>query len=254
MPDGTSDEPSSSSTSGLTQKTRSIVNLTSSTLFGIYSPSDYDTNREEASTPFGTGAQTPYKNNSAELSTSRFPSNASAASLERAREKRFSEQNQIRRVRSASGSQHNQPQSRARAVAALAWRMGVLFCVGLAYGEFVTRLHDTREVAPVQVETIDRRSWTYVLFWGFVAVAVGNLLPWVDGQWGSADVHEPETTGAYKDEKGSESPERRPSEGGRVNGSLGADWNPIVRTIGAFVGIAFAIVRFQAPQNRFLTD
>lgn len=243
MPDGTSDErASSSTTSGLTQKTRSIVNLTSSTLFGIYSPSGYDTNREEPSTPFGTGAQTPYKSSTSDLSTGRLPPTASAASLERAREKRFSEQSQIRRVRSVSGSQHHQPRSQVRAVAGLAWRVGVLFCVGLAYGEFVTRLHDTREVAPVQVEAIDRRSWTYVLFWGIVAVAVGTLLPWVDGQWGSAGSPEPESTGAYKTEKRYESPERRASEGDVVNNSLGADWNPIVRTIGAFVGIAFAIV------------
>lgn len=29
----------------------------------------------------------------------------------------------------------------------------------------------------------------------------------------------------------------------RIESVLGADWNPAVRSIGAFVGIAFAIVR-----------
>lgn len=123
-------------------------------------------------------------------------------------------------------------------------RLAVLFCVGLAYGEFVRRLHDSREVAPVQVEGIRRRTWRYLVFWGIGAVGMGSALPWVDGRWGGYGIADGEREGecAIRDEKGfsgDRESERREEGPERV---LGADWNPIVRTVGAFVGIAFAIV------------
>ncbi|KAH9825911.1 Insulin-induced protein (INSIG), partial [Teratosphaeria destructans] len=40
-------------------RTKSLLNLTASTLFGIYQPTGYAADREEPSTPWGTGAQTP---------------------------------------------------------------------------------------------------------------------------------------------------------------------------------------------------
>lgn len=41
--------------------------------------------------------------------------------------------------------------------------------------------------------------------------------------------------------RGGGSPDASPATDGET--WLGADWNPVVRSIGAFIGIAFAIVR-----------
>lgn len=82
--------------------------------------------------------------------------------------------------------------------------------------------------------------------WGGVGVLIGGLLPWVDILW-------EEVLGNSKNVFTSNSlPERpvSPTSGGdgderstsRSGSGLGADWNPVVRGIGAFVGIAFAIV------------
>src|SRR5271155_3379447 len=55
-------------------KTRSILNLTSSTLLGIYSPTGYGGPREDSSTPWGTGAQTPSLRSSIDAGRLRRPS------------------------------------------------------------------------------------------------------------------------------------------------------------------------------------
>lgn len=223
----------------LTQKTRSIVNLTSSTLFGIYSPSGYDTNRDEPSTPLSSGAQTPHKNDTVDFRSGRIPA---PETLERARQQRFNQQDQIRKVRSISESHHVRPISRARRTSGLLWRAAVLFCMGLGYGEFVTQLHDTQEIAPVQIEGINRRTWSYLIGWGIAAVVIGGLLPWMDQYWGSEGLDESAVNTIVTTDKKSFDMERSESEPGVDDSDLGADWNPIVRTIGAFVGIAFAIV------------
>src|SRR5438045_1183438 len=48
------------------KRSRSIMNLTSSTLFGIYAPTACGGEREEPSTPWGTGAETPNRRTSTE--------------------------------------------------------------------------------------------------------------------------------------------------------------------------------------------
>lgn len=68
-------------------------------------------------------------------------------------------------------------------------------------------------MSPVTIE-IDRYSMRYYVQWGLAGVALGSLLPWLDGETLAVE------------EKG--------------NGKI--DWDPAVRSIGAFVGIAYAIV------------
>lgn len=137
-----------------------------------------------------------------------------------------------------SGSQRRAV-SRVRWISGVLLRLAVLFCVGLAYGEFVRRLHDSREVAPVQVVGIRRRTWWYLVFWGVGAVGMGSALPWVDGRWGG-DGDEEEC--AIRDEKGFSGDRETERREDGAERALGADWNPVVRTVGAFVGIAFALV------------
>lgn len=139
----------------------------------------------------------------------------------------------------------------------LSERVVLLFIFGVAYGVIISHLHDSQQVSPVQVDLkgIEHNSWGYLIGWGGVGVLIGALLPWVDMLW-------EEVFGNDKDVFASRSLPERPvspiaGEDGderpasRSGSGLGADWNPVVRGIGAFVGIAFAIVRIHSyPRNR----
>lgn len=130
----------------------------------------------------------------------------------------------------------------------LSERVVLLFIFGVAYGVIISHLHNSQQVTPVQVDLrgIEHNSWGYLVGWGGVGVLIGGLLPWVDLLW-------EDVLGNSKDAFVSQSlPERpvSPASGEeaderstpRSGSGLGADWNPVVRGIGAFVGIAFAIV------------
>ena len=113
----------------------------------------------------------------------------------------------------------------------------------MAYGVIISHLHDSQQVAPVQVQGIERWSWGYLLGWGSVGVVLGGLLPWVDVFWEDVlgnDIEVFPSNDTEEDATGKEEDERAPHS---ERSGLGADWNPVVRSIGAFVGIAFAIRR-----------
>lgn len=246
-------------------KSRSILNLTASTLFGIYSPTGYDpspggSTRGETSTlntPWGTGAQTP-----------RDGSRDSPVTAERLRERaeELSGLNNLARTQSLENSLHTgekdkaqlQPQSlqqnrrrrathsrsisnpsnplQRRSALRTALRSTLLFFIGICYGGIVTQLHGSRVLpATVEFRNIDRTSWTYLAFWGACGIVLGNLLPWVDRVWARR-----QSGARITDTKSTEEGNTdRPSS----SSSSGLDWNPIVRSIGAFIGIAFAIRR-----------
>jgi hypothetical protein len=208
-------------------KTRSILNLTSSTLLGIYSPTGYEVNREDTSTPWGTGAQTPSHSRSVDDSRPPLPSEGGDRLNPR-----------IDIVYRRGGFRNYYLPLFLRGV--------LLFVFGMAYGTIITHLHDEQELAPVKVEGFNRHSWAYLGSWGLSGIAMGSLLPWVDSAW---ETHFESKPPVYTPER-----QRRASSlgsdnhgddrsSGRFNNGLGADWNPVVRSIGAFVGIAFAIVR-----------
>lgn len=107
-------------------------------------------------------------------------------------------------------------------------------------------MHDNQRLSPVKVEGIDRYSWRYLISWGVAGIGLGSLLPWVDVLWD-------ETLGQNGDPNVKSSIQGIPGSSGvdsddddqsasRSGSGLAADWNPVVRSIGAFVGIAFAIV------------
>ena len=98
----------------------------------------------------------------------------------------------------------------------------------MVYGIVVSHLHNTRELAAVKVESMDRQSWIYLASWGLFGIALGSTLPYVDVMWGGDS---DETEESVKTEK-----EKEPET------SVGEQLNDIVRSVGAFVGIAFAIV------------
>ncbi|KAI9724456.1 MAG: hypothetical protein M1812_000524 [Candelaria pacifica] len=228
-------------------RTRSILNLTSSTLFGIYSPTGYDTTRDEPSTPWGTGAQTPSGHRSLDNSTATSPA---IADWERLRSKR-----------TKSGPQSHQPHTGAgNHLLSMVLRTVLLFVFGVAYGVIITHLHDNHHLAPVQVKGIDRYSWTYLGFWGIAGVALGSLLPWVDILWDDKlrntgeDSETGPTTKKETNPVSSNNDNNTEDEDEKSSSLRSNDWTPVVRSIGAFVGIAFAIVSHtRSPPSSFTT-
>jgi hypothetical protein len=208
-------------------KTRSILNLTSSTLLGIYSPTGYEASREEATTPWGTGAQTPSHRQSVDDSRPPLPSVNWDTPHPRP--------NLV--YRRGGFRNYYLP---------LFLRGALLFVFGMAYGTIITHLHDDQELAPVKVEGFNRHSWSYLVVWGLSGMAMGSLLPWVDYVWENQFESKPQVPVQDRRRRasssGSDTNEDERSSG-RFNNGLGADWNPVVRSVGAFVGIAFAIVR-----------
>lgn len=211
------------SDSGSISRTQSIMNLTSSTLFGIYSPSSsFGTgrkgaerffDREELDTPWGTGAQTPVKRRSS-IDESTYELMRDRSTVLRRRPSR-----------AVPGGP-----SAATTAFFLFSRVALLFGLGMGYGALVTRLHradDLPNFSMGHTAAGPDYAWSTLAFWGVSGVVLGALLPWFDRVWA-------DTFGAEESEErgGDEGDESRP----------GTDWAMVVRSIGAFVGIVFAIV------------
>lgn len=252
-------------------RTRSILNLTSSTLFGIYSPgSTYDGDTSDrgrdsefgtgSNTPWGTGAMTPMipstPNAWGNTSGARgFPSHEDKLGFTRSRtgtnastSPAIGERPLMRRS-PTSGS--GRPQTMLATIVIGAIRTTLLFALGMAYGVLVRRLHDvpTIQLAPVTAENSWDGTWAYLICWSVAGVVLGNALPWMDVLWEEltrgSGVGRREADAAEKKKRAERSVSAgeggaRPRTGG--DSGLGADWNPAVRSIGAFIGIAFAIV------------
>ncbi|OCL08279.1 hypothetical protein AOQ84DRAFT_293508 [Glonium stellatum] len=204
---GNSENPSPPS------RTKSLLNMTSSTLFGIYSDAGVRTERSEAATPWGTGAETP----------ARVASDIWDATPE------AKVQSAVQRDRTTKGGElWQRPKLKQRqgfwGAMLLLGRVFALFAFGAIYGVIVSHLHDTRNLAPVRMQGVDRSQWQYYAVWGVAGVILGSLLPYVDLLWER------------------DAPlEERTEEKTNLRAPLGEQWNPVVRSIGAFIGIAFAI-------------
>ena len=207
---------SSASVSASASRTRSALNLTSSTLFGIFAPD------EGLSTPWGTGAQTPALR---AISEDQKPPVIGA----------FQQPTQRRSV-----SQQRHATARNTFIP-LALRTTLLFVLGVAYGAIVIHLHDERRLTPVKVEGMEQYSWWYLTAWGVTGILLGNLMPWVDTLWeNTLGNHKADKTAKVeKKSVGSNKADRPASLAGS---DLGAGLTPIVRGMGAFFGVAFAIV------------
>lgn len=199
-------------------RNRSIMNLTSSTLYGIYQPTGYATDGDGQATPWGTGAETPIDSRpgSFDFSRSTIPDMVTQDGPNGLRRRRKSTVTRARPRKSFKG--YYLP---------ILGRDLALLSLGTLYGMLITRLHDHGEIVPVKVEAVDRSHWLYLAFWAVVAVLVGEAMPWVDTFWAPLEEDEAE------DAQGS-SPQRR-------NRSMMDSWNDVVRPIGVFVGIAFAV-------------
>lgn len=203
------------STSNTVSRTGSILNLTASTLYGIYSPTAFEGFRDESS-PWGTEVNTPAAENP--------PEPSQGAAVQAATHPR---QFNLRRTRSRLS------QGLFRGVILpQALSSALLFGFGVVYGVITVHLHENHWITPVKLENLHYYdSWQYLGLWGLAGIALGNLLPWLD-VWRERALEESRSSKRQGDSE-DESEDRTPS------------WVAIARSVGAFIGIAFAMVHFQ---------
>ncbi|RMZ81969.1 hypothetical protein DV737_g2260, partial [Chaetothyriales sp. CBS 132003] len=196
-------------------RTRSILNLTSSTLFGIYSATGNEGTPQEMATPWGTGAQTP--------------------SQRRSTDSYQPEEPDVRWARGKPETTSRWKRSGLRGYyVPVAAQTLLLFSFGVGYGYLVSQLHRTGNITPVPVHVGDQGSSYYLLFWGLFGVLLGNGLPLLDALWKKQEVG---------DEKKTRTDKSRARSSDRTDSALNPLWYSAVRSIGAFVGIAFAVRR-----------
>ncbi|KAF2280944.1 uncharacterized protein EI97DRAFT_429036 [Westerdykella ornata] len=209
------------SAGGLQDRSKSFLNM-KSTLFGIFDEAGTSIPGESTlDTPLDLGALTP----SLGAAYDNGPGSPDGGvTLNQAK----------RRPHNALQRQHSGvargPKSQKNSVGRLTnvvFKLVLLFLFGAAYGITVSHLHDRKELAAVNVGGVDFKSWTYWTAWGLAGVVLGTLLPYVDLISSQA-----------QEERRSQASTPKESEP-----STGEQWNEIVRSIGAFVGIAFAIRR-----------
>ncbi|KAI9810584.1 MAG: hypothetical protein M1826_003506 [Phylliscum demangeonii] len=211
---------------------KSLLNLTSSTLFGIFAPTS-SAERDEPPTPSSPDTPLISGRTSFDSVGEALPS-PSSPDGERATI-----------PRTKSSTPHGLHVRTRDVLPSLVLRVALLFVFGVAYGVIVGHLHDEHQVAPVPVEGINRSRWPYLVFWGAAGVGLGSLLPWVDLLWEEnmhtsilawpSMSHEHTSESSPRDATATLGPSPRPE------GVLKGDWNSVVRSIGAFIGIAYAI-------------
>ncbi|KAK5076072.1 hypothetical protein LTS08_002583 [Lithohypha guttulata] len=211
-------------------RTRSILNLTSSTLLGIYSNATDGGRGDELNTPWGTGAQTPSL------------SHRQSADVDRLQVPSFPFSNETSRkpvVRKA-------PKKTVKNFyLPLLTQTIMLFAFGLGFGSLLTHLHKTQQITPMPVPRGGTNSRHYQIAWGILGVILGNALPQLDSLLDDDDAitggFDTKTT-QYQHIRSlsgtSQSGKERPS---LTDNGLGPMWYSAVRSVGAFAGIAFAL-------------
>ncbi|KAL7962661.1 insulin-induced protein domain-containing protein [Trichoderma compactum] len=224
------DSPPDSPT--LLTQSRSTADLNTSTLAGIYDCSDQDEvfngagdDDEELHNPWGTGAGSPVKRRD---------------SLSRATYELMRHRSRRQSHASTETNRPKQPATPGSRALWLASRALVLFVLGAGYGVLVTHLHQEQGLLRLSDagSRMPRYNGSYTAMWGFAlaGVGMGALQPWVDGEWdglfgcdsGETEVDSVEST--YGDDD-----ERQPLPE--------TDWALVMRAIGVFVGVAFAVRR-----------
>lgn len=191
--------------------------LTSSTLSGIYSPNVSGYPASEAAEEDVSGTPVPEI-----LDESIYKLVRDRSSV-------------LRRRRSSALSGRSGQGMLSASPLSLTWRTGLLFLLGMGYGALLSRLSNEQKWASFPVDGILSPGYDgrYLAAWGLCGVVLGSLLPWFDGKWEQAfeRTDDDDFEEAVKDEEGP-----------------GTDWALVVRGIGAFAGIVFAIVSL-GPQN-----
>ena len=232
--DDAPESPDGAGSVRLPRQNKSFLNMNSSTLFGIYDDVGASTNgaASVAETPWGTGAETPGHTGMGWHGTvydSALGGADAGLSMKNAARRGSGKGKAVKR----RSSQTRRPRSATAKYAVLAAKLAALFTFGVLYGTIVSHLHDTRQLAAVHVKGVDRESWFYITTWGCAGVALGSLLPYVDLVWSRHSTLD-ESDEKEQDENAAESP-------------ISEQINDVVRSVAAFLGVAFAIVSRHCP-------
>ncbi|KAF3041258.1 hypothetical protein E8E11_007282 [Didymella keratinophila] len=229
--DDAPESPDGAGSARLPRQNKSFLNMNSSTLFGIYDDVGASTNgaASVAETPWGTGAETPGHTgmgwHGAAYDSALGGADAGLSMKNAARRGSGKEKAVERR-----SSQTRRPRSATAKYAVLAAKLAALFTFGVLYGTILAAVH---------VKGVDRESWFYITTWGCAGVALGSLLPYVDLVW-SRHSTLAESDEKEQDEDAAESP-------------ISEQINDVVRSVAAFLGVAFAIRRLPWQSTLQLT-
>ncbi|KAH8731306.1 insulin-induced protein-domain-containing protein [Phaeosphaeriaceae sp. PMI808] len=221
----------------LPARNKSFLNMAGSTLFGIYDDVGSSA-MSTAETPWGTGAETP-----AHTAMGYHAWDSGMGSPDGGMRMKQQARRGTHNTKLGGGPKTGSPRRSRRQGAIkhgiLLGKLIALFLFGVTYGLIVSHLHDTRQLSAVHVRGMDRDSWIYLASWGCFGVALGSLLPYVDLAWGGQ--HTTNNSAQEKDsEKDSESP-------------ISEQINDVVRSVAAFIGVAFAIRRLPWQSTLQLT-
>ncbi|KAL7913413.1 insulin-induced protein domain-containing protein [Trichoderma velutinum] len=224
------DSPPDSPT--LLTQSRSTADLNTSTLAGIYDCSDQDEvfngadDDEELHNPWGTGAGSPVKRRE---------------SVSRATYEIMRDRSRRQSHASTETNRPKQPTTPGSRALWLASRALVLFVLGAGYGVLVTHLHQEQGLLQLSDagNGMPRYNGSYTAMWGFAlaGVGMGALQPWVDGEWDGMFGCESSETEVDSVESMNDDDERQPLPE--------TDWALVMRAIGVFVGVAFAVRRLE---------
>lgn len=219
----------------------SLADLTSSTLYGIYSDTESqdgygdgnedEDEEDEEDAPWEMRAHTPVRR----------------STLDQATYELMKERSHLARNPSISKTvdttiPDDPPPSEEKSkasVSSMTLRAALLFALGVGYGIVLSRFQDSDHwlsSLPDGIAMQPGYNLLYLAFWGVAGVALGALLPWFDRVWA-------ETIGEEEEDVKSE------KDAAPVEASLQTDWALVMRAIGAFVGIVFAIVSHSPQQN-----
>jgi hypothetical protein len=205
------------------KRTGSLLNLTSSTLLGIFQQTAFDSGRDENS-PWDTQVNTPIETDV----NNRFPPAAAGG----AKPLDSQMQQQLAPSHRRTGN--------AEFYVSLISKTSLLFVCGVAYGTIMAHLHENNWITPIKLELIDRNSYVYLAAWGFGGVSLAFVLPWLDNVWENA------SSGKNKQFANGY---QKVGESGNGNEPRTSRWTLAVRSIGAFVGIAFAMVSWPCQKK-----
>lgn len=216
-------------------RTRSILNLTASTLTGIYSAAV--DGREDINTPWGTGSQTPIQRVSTDhdmLSPSSFTWGQSPSWKPR------SKPTPVRKPPTRTFKQYYAP---------LLIQTVMLFGFGVGFGSLLTHVHKTQNIAPVPVPVASHHSYYFQIGWGLLGLIIGNALPRIDSWFEDEEMVEEgfDSQSKHFQHRRASSVASRPGREklSAADDSVGPLWYSTVRSIGAFIGIAYALVSYK---------
>lgn len=179
-------------------RTRSILNLTSSTLFGIYqSPSEHTPDTSQPPTPgWATGALTPASpptprdsfddSNRLAFAPTTGASLQQALALARSPSKGSNSGGRESATKEGSGKSvggRSRGKSQTLPITIQLRNAVVLLGLGLMHGQLLAYLHTTFQFLPIRTQILQHHHTAYLVFWSVLALIAGLAQPRLDLWW-----------------------------------------------------------------------